>query len=71
MNFHISFFNVESLDDMKVYLSDVLECGGEVVAAKDYVEISQGYAEVKVEDREAFIAKFRETDTFQHTNLCL
>ena len=61
----IPFTECEHDGDMNNYAGDIRACGGTIVRTSVNPDAEEGYAIVEVDDKDAFIAKFKETDAYQ------
>jgi hypothetical protein len=61
----IPFTECEHDGDMDNYAGDIRACGGTIVRTSVDPDAEEGYAIVEVDDKDAFIAKFKQTDAYQ------
>lgn len=61
----ISFTECEHSGDMDNYTEDIIKCGGRIVRTEVDSDAEEGYAIVEVDDKEAFVEKFKQTDAYQ------
>jgi len=60
----LSFSECEHDGDLDNYKGDIISSGGKIVDSGVNHNEETGWVKVEIEDKDAFLAKFRETDAY-------
>lgn len=62
--YRLTFSECEHDGDLDNYKGDIISSGGKIVDSGVNHEEETGWVKVEIEDKDAFLAKFRETDAY-------
>ena len=69
MKHEIEFYECEHDGDLNNYISDLQESGASVIDSNINHEAEIGHVTIEVEDYEAFLEKFKETDSIDFSSI--
>jgi hypothetical protein len=62
--YRLTFSECEHDGDLDNYKDDIISSGGKIVDSGVNHDEESGWVKVEIEDKDAFLAKFRETDAY-------
>ncbi len=65
---HIEFYECEHQGDLDNYIEDILESGGEVITSEVNYDSEIGFVRIEVSNKQCFMEKFYETDSYDFIN---
>jgi hypothetical protein len=64
----LEFYECEHVEDLDNYISDITDCGGEIIVSGVNHEDEIGTVAFKVKDEREFYIEFAKTDAYQFIN---
>jgi hypothetical protein len=64
----LSFYECEHNQDMQNYISDMVDCGADIVSSRLFADEEICVIQYRVKDQEEFIKKFIDTDSYDFVN---
>ena len=61
----VTFSECEHDGDMSNYTDDIVKCGGKIISTSVDADAEEGTAVFEVEDKPAFVEKFKQTEAWQ------
>jgi hypothetical protein len=61
----VTFSECEHDGDMDNYTDDIVKCGGRIISTSVDPDAEEGVAIFEVDDKPAFVEKFKQTDAWQ------